>query len=144
MGFVMKTGAYLRLTFQWQKRFPILLGLILIIILPYIIFDIFSKSPPACQVPSIENAISRGNRIIAVEASDKPHYRWVFDTPEDYTIVDDNSQRAEHVPAQIAYGPGWTPTCRRPDDTVYTHLTDDEWQLVEQWKKARCKEGPAL
>ncbi len=93
---------------------------------------------------SIESTISRANRIIAIDASDNPLYRWVFTTPTEYTVVSDTGGRAHHEPAHISYGTAWTLSARQQDDTVYTDLTDDEWQIIEQWRKTWCQGAPSL
>ena len=93
---------------------------------------------------TIEDTISRANRVIAIDRSDKPLYRWVFTTPEDYTAVTDAGAIAKHDPAQVSYGMGWTNPSPEHSDTVYTDLTDDEWQRVEQWQQTWCQAAPAL
>ncbi len=82
--------------------------------------------------------------MIAIDASDRPLYRWVFTTPEDYTAVTDAGAIAHHDPAQVSYGTGWTNPSPEHSDTVYTELTDDEWQRVEQWRTTWCYAAPAL
>ena len=53
---------------------------------------------------TIEDTISRANRVIAIDAPDKPLYRWVFTTPEDYTAVTDAGAMAKEVACSlIAY-----------------------------------------
>lgn len=93
---------------------------------------------------TIESTISRANRVIAIDDSHTPGYRWVFTTPQDYMVIGDNGSRPQHAPARITYGTGWTQPSRLQNTSIATDLTDREWQLVEAWRTNWCQTAPVL
>jgi hypothetical protein len=140
----MPQDPYLRQTQRRQVRLSLFLLFIPMILFACVAFAVFSRPSSDRQAFSIESTISRANRIIAIDASDQPLYRWVVTTPEDYTVVSDTGAHAQHDPAQISYGTGWTNPNRQRDDTINTNLTDDEWQRIQQWRATWCHEAPSL
>jgi hypothetical protein len=93
---------------------------------------------------TIEETISRANRVIAIDKSDNPSYRWVFTTPEDYIRVGDTGAIPQHDPAQISYGTGWTEPPQMWSNSKYTNLSNEEWQRVDSWRKDWCQNPPVL
>jgi hypothetical protein len=123
-------------TTPWMSLLPLLLFFIGMLII------FFRGFPPSDKGFSIQSTISRGNRVVAIDTSDTPLYRWVFSTPSDYTWVSEKGALPVHEPAHISYGTGWTRPRPHVSDSVYTSLAAEEWETVEQWRKSWCREAP--
>lgn len=119
-------------------------------LLPQIIFFVvtvilFFRVPSSADTGfSIQSTISRGNRVIAIDASDIALYRWVFTASSSYTWVSERGALPVHEPAYISYGTGWTRPRLHVSDSVYSSLSPEEWDSVEEWRRSWCGEKPTF
>lgn len=108
---------------------------------PILFLSNYDQNRPR-QAVSIQGTISRANRIIAIDASDQPSYRWVFYTSSNSTRVGEKGTIYVHQPASLSYGTGWIQRDLDEFDSVYISLTPEEWENVEQWRTSWCREAP--
>jgi hypothetical protein len=121
-----------------------LLPLLPILVFLCVMVVLFAQPAPPPQPVSLEATISGGNRVIAIDASETPAYRWVVSTPTEFYRVQTTGTTREHDPAFLSYGMTWSAPTRTPNPTIERALTDAEWQSVEQWRTAWCQSPPRL
>jgi hypothetical protein len=119
-----------------------ILWLIVAGILALIIYNAVEPPTPSIAPFSLESTISRANREIAIDDPEHPSYRWVFTSPEDYTMAGSTGMHAEHQPAQVIYTNAWSQPVSRPSTHQGIDLSEEEWQQVQSWKQRWCRAVP--